>query len=483
MLNRYFIAPLAALALLTAPHLAQAQTATGSVGIGTTTPNAAAALEIKSTSQGLLLPRLSLAQRTALTASATAPPVPGLVIYQTDNTPGLYAYDGAAWVRLGADNLGNHTATQNLNLGANQLVGNGGTAGLTVSSAGNVGIGLGTASPTQALDVNGGILARANSTISNQGAYLQWNRTGGDGETWLLNQLGGGNANAGIRFGSVTTSNATTEWGRFLNNGNFGLGTTNPGQKLEVAGQVYSSGSTGGFRFPDGTVQTTAAAGDNLGNGTATTAVKLNGNTLSNNGTGGFSIDNSGNATLTGNSTVTGTSSVAGNSAVAGNGSVAGTLAVGSTTANAKAALDITSTTKGLLPPRLTLAQRDGMGVPPVGLLIIQTDNTPGLYQYTATGWSSVGAGNYTAESSSVNAAPTTAVTVNPGVTNMVYTSNSTATNGTVTLGTGTEGQRLVIVNNDNEYLPVVSASGTGNILPRYAARYIYTNGAWRRES
>lgn len=39
--------------------------------------------------------------------------------------------------------------------------------------------------------------------------------------------------------------------------GNIGIGTASPGQKLEVAGTVYSS--TGGFRFPDNTTQTTAA--------------------------------------------------------------------------------------------------------------------------------------------------------------------------------------------------------------------------------
>lgn len=39
--------------------------------------------------------------------------------------------------------------------------------------------------------------------------------------------------------------------------GNVGIGTATPGQKLEVAGTVYSS--TGGFRFPDNTTQTTAA--------------------------------------------------------------------------------------------------------------------------------------------------------------------------------------------------------------------------------
>jgi hypothetical protein len=214
-----------------------------------------------------------------------------------------------------------------------------------------------------------------------------------------------------------------------------------------------------------------ASAGDNLGNGTATSAVKLNGNTLSNNGTGGISITDAGHVTVTGNSVVT------------GNGSVSGALAVGATSADPKAALDVSSTSKGLLPPRMTQAQRNSMGTPTVGMLIVQTDNTPGLYQYTATGWASVGAGNYYAESSSSGAAPTSAVTISPAVTNIVYTNNNAATNGTVTLGTGTEGQRLVVVNNDPQYLPVVSASGTGNILPGYAVRFIYTNGAWRRES
>ena len=121
--------------LAAAPCFAQAQT--GSVGIGTTTPTASAALDIVSTSKGLLLPRLTLAQRMAMGTGSIAAPVAGLVIFQTDNTPGLYAYDGTAWVRLGADNLGNHLATQALNLGANALVGNGGTTGLSIDNAGN----------------------------------------------------------------------------------------------------------------------------------------------------------------------------------------------------------------------------------------------------------------------------------------------------------------------------------------------------------
>jgi hypothetical protein len=41
--------------------------------------------------------------------------------------------------------------------------------------------------------------------------------------------------------------------------GKVGIGTSSPGEKLTVAGVIHST--TGGFRFPDGTIQTTAATG------------------------------------------------------------------------------------------------------------------------------------------------------------------------------------------------------------------------------
>jgi hypothetical protein len=47
--------------------------------------------------------------------------------------------------------------------------------------------------------------------------------------------------------------------------GHVGIGATSPGEKLEVAGTVHST--SGGFRFPDGTLQTTAAAGVGVGGG------------------------------------------------------------------------------------------------------------------------------------------------------------------------------------------------------------------------
>ncbi|MBP6074741.1 MAG: hypothetical protein KA486_07220, partial [Flavobacterium sp.] len=49
-------------------------------------------------------------------------------------------------------------------------------------------------------------------------------------------------------------------------------------------------------------------------------------------------------------------------------------VGIGTTTPAASAALDITSTTKGLLVPRLTQAQRDAIATPAVGLMIYCTN-------------------------------------------------------------------------------------------------------------
>lgn len=69
----------------------------GTIGIGTITPDASAKLDVSSTTQGLLLPRMTETQRTAINPAAT-----GLIVYQTDGTtPGFYYYDGSAWTALG----------------------------------------------------------------------------------------------------------------------------------------------------------------------------------------------------------------------------------------------------------------------------------------------------------------------------------------------------------------------------------------------
>ena len=56
---------------------------------------------------------------------------------------------------------------------------------------------------------------------------------------------------------------------------------------------------------------------------------------------------------------------------------------------DASAALDITSTTGGLLPPRMTNAQRDAISAPATGLMVYVTDlNGGSIMIYNGTNWS-----------------------------------------------------------------------------------------------
>jgi serine/threonine-protein kinase len=66
-----------------------------SVGIGTATPDASARLEVNSTTQGILIPTLTSAQRSIISNPAT-----GLLVFQTDGTPGFYYYTGTSWINL-----------------------------------------------------------------------------------------------------------------------------------------------------------------------------------------------------------------------------------------------------------------------------------------------------------------------------------------------------------------------------------------------
>ena len=67
----------------------------GVLTIGTVSPNASAKVQIDSTTQGFLPPRMTSAQRTAISTPAT-----GLMVYQTDGTEGVYVYTSAGWKSL-----------------------------------------------------------------------------------------------------------------------------------------------------------------------------------------------------------------------------------------------------------------------------------------------------------------------------------------------------------------------------------------------
>ena len=71
-------------------------------GIGTTTPNASAKLEVSSTDKGILIPRMTSAQRGLISLPAN-----GLLVYQTDGVIGFYVNSGTSaspsWLRINTD--------------------------------------------------------------------------------------------------------------------------------------------------------------------------------------------------------------------------------------------------------------------------------------------------------------------------------------------------------------------------------------------
>ena len=95
------------LAILAALHFG-AGTATGQgLGLNNATPHASSILDLTADNRGLLIPRMTEAQKDAIVAPATS-----LMIYQTDGAdPGFHFYTGTAWEQLGAPFRGNTPTT------------------------------------------------------------------------------------------------------------------------------------------------------------------------------------------------------------------------------------------------------------------------------------------------------------------------------------------------------------------------------------
>jgi hypothetical protein len=113
----------------------------GQTGIGTTTPDASAKLDISSTTKGLLAPRMTAAQKTAILLPAN-----GLLIYQTDGVTGFYVNTGTsaspAWLRVNTDwtKTGNDIAYTAGNVSTTGTLTGGNTSSSTISGfAANVG--------------------------------------------------------------------------------------------------------------------------------------------------------------------------------------------------------------------------------------------------------------------------------------------------------------------------------------------------------
>lgn len=86
------------------------------VGINTNTPHASAALDVVSTTQGILVPRMLQAERNLIASPAT-----GLLVYQTDGTTGFYFYNGSAWTSLSGGGGTTYTAGTGISIAGNVI--------------------------------------------------------------------------------------------------------------------------------------------------------------------------------------------------------------------------------------------------------------------------------------------------------------------------------------------------------------------------
>ena len=285
---------LLAIILFSSCLLVQAQT-----GIGTTTPNASAKLDVYATDKGFLPPRVALAATNS--ASPITSPANGLMVFNTVTAgsspfqvvPGYYYWNstGQQWVSLST----------------------------TVGNVQNQGIFRSTASAAAGAAVSswssrfnniaaGDLTVSANTTFTlSNGIYkIQWGLPHQTTQTYNAMQL---------------QENLSGTWTAFRNDANLANiangGNTDWGGTSFMTDIIDCSSSTKTLRLinSDGSRSlllgasfiitklnsdiNTSTTADNLGNHTATKNILLNGNYLSNDGGNeGIRIDNSGNVGL-----------------------------------------------------------------------------------------------------------------------------------------------------------------------------------------
>jgi hypothetical protein len=198
-----------------------------SVGIGTTTPNSSAALDVSSTNKGLLIPRMTTAQRTAIPSA-----VAGLMVYDTDFKE-YYHHDGTTWKKILNNNVWSTSNTRNWVYNFSDSVG------------------IGTASPDEKLHISSGKI------------YLQDNR-GGQNPHVIFDIPNVADNEGGLQFkrsGDTLAAVNYVEDPDYANYLKFSVGSPGKGNELTV----NTNGEVGiGSKNPLGQLHLANYSGDNI---------------------------------------------------------------------------------------------------------------------------------------------------------------------------------------------------------------------------
>lgn len=385
------------------------------VGIGNTNPQAA--LDVTSTTDGLLIPRVAL---TTTTASAPVLTITtSEMVYNTatagDVTPGYYYWNGTKWVKFTVS-----TATSD----AWQILGNAGTVAGTnfLGTTDNVDLIFKRnniqAGKLHATNTSFGVNALAPTTLRNRntaiGVEALYLNDGGDDNTALgyqaLRSAASGSGARNVALGNNTLAAVTTG-----------------GDNTAVGVQALTANTTGNNNIAIG--RSSMAANIDGYDNTAIGMQSLDANTSGNNNAA-IGRDALGSSTVGGQNTAIGYSALNGvttgsnnigigynaqvptatasNQLSIGNviygtgatGAGAGSIGIGTSAPNAK--LDITSTNDGLLIPRVALtgtASASPLTTPTTSEMVYNTATagvspnnvTPGFYYWNGTKWVTFG--------------------------------------------------------------------------------------------